>query len=216
MASIHNAVRSGNLALLRRIIASGANLNTQSGGLTPLHVAAESGQTNIARSLINAGAKITARSSRSGMTPLHLAAARSRSNIIRALINAGANREAKNTRGFKPIDVINNNRTRNLLRKYARTNNVAPVNRSWKNFNNKDPISLNNKNTWKGNRAIEVNTNGRKTYFYPSNFNRWFGNAWKTMPPNSNNSIHPTKRHPLTRSIVKRKQVKLVKFTGPR
>ena len=121
MTTIHNAVRSGNLALLRRIIASGANLNTRSGGLTPLHVAAESGQTNIARALINAGANTNARSSRSGMTSLHLAAARSRSNIIRALINAGANTEAKNTRGFKPIDFINNNRTRNLLRTYART-----------------------------------------------------------------------------------------------
>jgi len=102
---------------------------------------------------------------------------------------------------------------------YLRNNNNSksaniPVNRPWNNFKNKDPISLNNRSNWKGNRAIEVNTNGRKTYFYPANFNTYFTNAWKNMSPTSNSSIHPTKRHPLNRSVVRRNQVKLVQFTG--
>ena len=89
-----------------------------------------------------------------------------------------------------------------------------PVNRPWNNFKNKDPISLNNRSNWKGNRAIEVNTNGRKTYFYPVNFNTYFTKEWKNMSPTSKSSIHPTKRHPLNRSVVRRNQVKLVKFIG--
>ena len=124
-------------------------------------------------------------------------------NAYNGVFNQNNSNSNSNNNNVAPQYPLNENRRRNA--------NI-PVNRSWKNFNNKDPFSLNNKNNWKGKRAIEVNTNGRKTYFYPSNFNKWFGNTWKNMPPNSNNSIHPTKRHPLNRSIVKRKQVRLVKF----
>ena len=129
-------------------------------------------------------------------------------------INNGINYEVVSNRNSNSNSNSNsNNNVAYPLNENRRRNANIPVNRSWNSFNNIDPISLNNKNTWKGNRAIEVKTNGRKTYFYPSNFNKWFGNTWKNMPPNSNNSIHPTKRHPLNRSIVKRKQVRLVKFT---
>ena len=85
------------------------------------------------------------------------------------------------------------------------------VNRSWNNLN-MDPISLQTRNNWGGNRAIEINKNGHKTYFHPNTFRTMFGNNWKNMAPNSNQSIHPTHRHPLTRAIVRRKNVKLVKF----
>ena len=128
--------------------------------------------------------------------------------------NNGRNYEVVSNRNSNSNSNNNNVAPQYPFNENKRRNANIPVNRSWNNFKNIDPISRNNKNNWKGNSAIEVNTNGRKTYFYPSNFNRWFGNTWKNMPPNSNNSIHPTKRHPLNRSIVKRKQVRLVKFTG--
>jgi hypothetical protein len=76
-----------------------------------------------------------------------------------------------------------------------------------------DPVSLQTRNNWNGNRAIEINNSGHRTYFHPTTFRAIFGNNWKNMAPTSNQSIHPTHRHPLTRAIVKRKNVKLVKFT---
>jgi len=94
-----------------------------------------------------------------------------------------------------------------------------PVQRNWP-VNIRDPVSLNNLANWNGNRAIEVNhpTNaaGAKTYFTPAVFHRLFGNEWKYMPPNSLFPIHPTETHPLTRQPIKRKNVRLVQFVGPR
>ena len=78
--------------------------------------------------------------------------------------------------------------------------------------NLKDPVSLKNKNNWGSNRAVEVNTGHRKNYFNVSTFNRIFGRGWRNMNPNSNNSIHNTKLHPITRGVIKRKMVRLVKF----
>ena len=91
----------------------------------------------------------------------------------------------------------------------------TPVTRNWKALNNKaDPISLLNKTNWNGNKAIEVNQNGRKTYFTLGSFNGYYGNRWKNMAPNSNHSIHYTRTHPSTRQPIMRKNVRLVKFTG--
>ena len=102
-----------------------------------------------------------------------------------------------------------NNKTN--LRAKANT----PVTRNWTFLKNKaDPISLLNNKNWNGNKAIEVNQNGRTTYFTLGSFNGYFGNRWKTMPLNSNNSIHDTKTHPLTRQPIMRKNVRLVKFIG--
>ena len=36
--------------------------------------------------------------------------------------------------------------------------------------------------------------------------------AKRKMNPNSNNSIHDVKRHPITREVIKRKMVRRVKF----
>ena len=140
-------------------------------------------------------------------------------NVINApLSNSNSNNGTRRRLNYTN-NVMNNVALRRMFNENAanrRRKANTPVNRSWKNnLNNKtDPISLRNKTNWNGNLAIEVNKNGRKNYFDVASFNRWFGNAWKNMPPNSNAPINPTKRHPLNRSIVKRAEVKLVKFTG--
>jgi len=94
-----------------------------------------------------------------------------------------------------------------------------PVRRNWP-LNLRDPVSLNNLVNWNGNRAIEVNhpTNptGTKTYFKPAVFHTLFGNEWKYMPPNSNLPIHPTETNPTSRQHIKRKNVRLVYFHGPK
>jgi hypothetical protein len=94
-----------------------------------------------------------------------------------------------------------------------------PARRNWP-LNLKDPISLNNLSNWNGNRAIEVNhpTNpaGTKIYFKLSEFRTLFGNDWKYMPPNSNLPIHPTVTNPVSRQPIKRKNIRLVYFHGPK
>lgn len=92
-----------------------------------------------------------------------------------------------------------------------------------------DPISLKNRNNWhknlnnknepenKKNLAVRVNTVNKNnkviksTYFKPAAFNRWFGNGWKYLNPNSNNFIS-NKTHPETRQKIKRRHVRLVRF----
>jgi hypothetical protein len=92
-----------------------------------------------------------------------------------------------------------------------------------------DPISLKNKNNWhtnlnnknepenRKNLAIRVNSVNKNnkvvksTYFKPAAFNRWFGNGWKYLDPNSTNFIS-NKSHPSTREKIARKHVRLVRF----
>ena len=60
------------------------------GGCTPLHVAAEAGETAIARSLLFHGAAVNAED-RIGRTPLHMAARYRRAETVDMLLEAGAN-----------------------------------------------------------------------------------------------------------------------------
>jgi len=203
----------GNLDEVERLIAAGANLNARR----------NNGYTALMSTVVEANNRPRGRA------------------IIRALIMAGANLSGPNGRTVRNYARISNQNANTLefinallaaaprsrrpvLSDEAKANLRAkantPVNRNWTVMNNKeDPISLLNKTNWPVNnngihRAIEVNQNGRKTYFTLGSFNGWFGNRWKTMGPNSNNSIHNTKTHPLTRQPIMRKNVRLVKFIG--
>jgi ankyrin repeat protein len=71
-------------------------------GVTPLHVAAESGATEAARLLLKKGADGNARDE-SGRTPLLLAAEHHRPEIVRLLIEAGAKVDAKDDLGSVPL-----------------------------------------------------------------------------------------------------------------
>lgn len=95
--------------------------------------------------------------------------------------------------------------------------------------NLEDPISLKNKNNWHKNLNNKNEPNNKKalaiqvesfnsqnrpvktTYFKPAAFNKWFGNGWKYLDPNSTNFIS-NKKHPLTGTKIQRKHVRLVKF----
>ena len=71
--SLHWAVRENVLCAVRVIFeATHIDIDKRSYGLTPLHVACESGHEEIARYLIENGARVNARNV-SGMTPLSLA-----------------------------------------------------------------------------------------------------------------------------------------------
>ena len=205
--SLRNAANMGNLDEVERLIAAGANLNARR----------NNGYTALMSTVVEANNRPRGRA------------------IIRALIMAGANLSGPNGRTVRNYARISNQNAntvafinalvaaaprsrRPVLSDEAKANLRAkantPVTRNWKALNNKaDPISLLNKTNWNGNKAIEVNQNGRKTYFTLGSFNGYYGNRWKNMAPNSNQSIH-YRTHLLTRQPIMRKNVRLVKFTG--
>ena len=215
MAPLRNAVNWSNDAEVERLIAAGANLNARgNNGYTAL-MRTVRGPYNrprhrlgIIQQLIMAGANVNVRGP-NGRTVRNYANNANRTNHGNRRESINAALENSYTRFLRSAGIWSVQSKANLR---AKAN--TPVNRPWNNFKNKDPISLNNRSNWKGKRAIEVNTNGRKTYFYPANFTQYFTNEWKNMSPTSKSSIHPTKRHPLNRSVVRRNQVKLVNFTG--
>ncbi|HKK92925.1 MAG TPA: ankyrin repeat domain-containing protein [Longimicrobiales bacterium] len=71
----------------------------RSDGLTPLHEAAESGDTARTRALIEAGAELDATTRIGAYTPLHLAAAAGRVETVRILLESGADPEARTGTG---------------------------------------------------------------------------------------------------------------------
>lgn len=116
------------------------------------------------------------------------------------------------TRRVRPSNSTNTNIS--VYAGYASNNSVKskpkvsvvrqnlPVNRP------EDPISLHNFN--KGDTAVKIK--GVKNYYFlPNGFNMHFSNTWKTMDENSENIIS-RKKHPVTRQVVQRKNVQLVKF----
>jgi ankyrin repeat protein len=210
--SIRNAANMGNLNEVERLIAAGANLNARrNNGYTALMSTVVEANNRprgraIIRALIMAGANV---SGPNGRTVRNYARNSNQNANTLAFINALL---AAAPRSGRPVLSV---QAKANLRAKANT----PVTRNWTVLNKKeDPISLLNKTNWPVNngnyKAIEVNQNGRTTYFTLGSFNGYYGNRWKTMAPNSNNSIHYTKTHPLTRQPIMRKNVRLVKFIG--
>jgi ankyrin repeat protein len=206
--SVRNAANMGNLNEVERLIAAGANLNARrNNGYTALMSTVVEANNRprgraIIRALIMAGANV---SGPNGRTVRNYARNSNQNANTLAFINALL---AAAPRSGRPVLSV---QAKANLRAKANT----PVTRNWTVLNKKeDPISLLNKTNWPVNKAIEVNQNGRTTYFTLGSFNGYYGNTWKTMAPNSNNSIHYTKTHPLTRQPIMRKNVRLVKFIG--
>ena len=89
---IHDAVRDGDVAKVRQLLANGAKVEARvEDGWTPLHLAVKWGTTAIAKVLIKAGAKINARN-KNVKTPLHDAAS---ADIAMVLLAAGADVDAR-------------------------------------------------------------------------------------------------------------------------
>ena len=226
------AVNMRNDVEVARLLAAGANVNARgNNGYTALMRTVRGENTrpryrrDIIRALIMAGANVNARGP-NGRTARNYAINENRGNRgnRQEAINAALELEhSSNHRWWTDFQRrffgSNSNSNRPVLSDEAKANLRAkantPVNRNWKALKNKmDPISLLNINNWNGNKGIEVNQNGRKTYFTLGSFNGYFGNRWKTMAPNIKTSIHNTKTHPLTRQPIMRKNVRLVKFIG--
>jgi len=102
--SIFQAAIVGNSVAVAQHIAAGTDLNQTEdfGGSTPLMLAAIYGHTEIARSLIEAGADLELRNN-SGGTALHQACFFCRPEIVKLLLKSGADPNKTNSRNLTPL-----------------------------------------------------------------------------------------------------------------
>jgi peptidoglycan/LPS O-acetylase OafA/YrhL len=105
--SLHAAVITGNLEMVKYHIKSGTNLNEKeaAGGSSPLTVATLFGQTETALALIEAGADIN-QTNNDGSTALHTAAFFCRTEIIKALLTHGVDKTIKNKVGSTAAESV--------------------------------------------------------------------------------------------------------------
>ncbi len=92
------AARAGDAAAVRALLQTGTEVNAARGdGITALHLAAEHGHAEAARTLLDAGAAVE-RGTRIGhYTPLHLAARGGHGDVVALLLDAGADPLAATT-----------------------------------------------------------------------------------------------------------------------
>ena len=94
------AVRRGDVAAVRTLLRDGADPNVAQGdGMSALHIAAEEGNAEIARLLLDRGAKVEARTRLGGYTPLHLASGNAHASVVDVLLGAGADVAATTVTG---------------------------------------------------------------------------------------------------------------------
>jgi ankyrin repeat protein len=96
------AVNAGDLARVKALIASGANVNERAPLGEPLDWAASNGSVDISVALINAGANLEAPGPL-GSHPLHFAAMHGRIEVAKLLIGRGATIDALDDRGRTPL-----------------------------------------------------------------------------------------------------------------
>lgn len=107
IADLHQLCRDGAVDELKRELHLGFELETRfnartgKAGLTPAHVAAEQGQVDALRLLLDYDAPIEARAFDQS-TPLHLAAHRGRLDCVRLLLWYGAKAEALDRENASP------------------------------------------------------------------------------------------------------------------
>jgi ankyrin repeat protein len=88
------AVKSGDIASVRRLLQQGSSVNVAGAdGTTPLHWAVESDNPEITRLLLKSGADAKS-TNRYGITPLQLAAVNGNAALTRDLLDAGADANA--------------------------------------------------------------------------------------------------------------------------
>ena len=109
---IHEATWTGNIEVVKQLIASDIDINVKRNrGETPLHIAAIFSRYEIAKLLISKGADVNARND-DGFTPLHQAAysfteGPQKIRTIELLISKGANVNSKGESGGTPLDIAN-------------------------------------------------------------------------------------------------------------
>jgi hypothetical protein len=104
-ADMHAAARAGDVARIDELLRRGASLSAHSGGMTPLHRAAQHGQTRTINHLLDLGAPVEVLATPAGRTPLHFAAENGHLRTIKLLLSRGAKLEAADGNGLTPLRV---------------------------------------------------------------------------------------------------------------
>ena len=108
--SIIGLAAEGDSAILRRILAAGASIDQESGGMRrflPVHHAAESGRIENMKMLLAVGADVNSRSE-TGSTPLSTAVALRNMKMALYLLEAGANPMIANNVGTTAVYILLN------------------------------------------------------------------------------------------------------------
>jgi len=100
---LHAACVKGCLETVVSLLADGASPNSQdNAGWTPLHEAASAGRLDMARVLLEAGARPSVPSKEERVTPLHDAVGSAQVEMVKLLVCWGANRDARDSKGNTP------------------------------------------------------------------------------------------------------------------
>ncbi|MEO8679633.1 MAG: ankyrin repeat domain-containing protein [Vicinamibacterales bacterium] len=103
-APVADAVMKRDKEAVRALLKDGADVNAAQGdGMTALHWAARSGDTELAQMLLYAGANVKANTRLGAYTPLMMAAEQGHAGVIAALLAAGADVKAGNVTGTTPL-----------------------------------------------------------------------------------------------------------------
>jgi len=99
---LHLAVKGGHVAVVRKLIESGADVEPECPKLKPLHWAARKGHQNVAQQLIEAGAKVDTPDG-TGYTALHHAAENGYGRVVQLLLDSGAARDILEANNKTPL-----------------------------------------------------------------------------------------------------------------
>lgn len=106
---LSEAVRAGDRALVEKLLAAGAAVNEPDTlGGTPLHDACWAGELEIARLLVERGARVNARHREAGSTPLHYAVITNHAAVVEFLLDKGADLQATYQSGSTPLHLAAN------------------------------------------------------------------------------------------------------------
>src|SRR3954465_15209263 len=101
---VADAAMRGDTAAVATLLRDGADVNGREGdGMTALHWAADTGNAELARLLLENGAQPAAVTRLGGYTPLHLAAKGGHAQVVRALLDRNADAKATTTTGAAPL-----------------------------------------------------------------------------------------------------------------
>jgi ankyrin repeat protein len=103
------AARNGELDEVKRLVASGVDINTPGrGAWTPLHEAASQGYSAVVQWLLENGADVNCktvvvRGEDAGKSPLHVAVEGGHSDVVKLLVKRGAKIDAKKSNGYTAL-----------------------------------------------------------------------------------------------------------------
>jgi ankyrin repeat protein len=122
---LKDAIASGSLSTVKKLIAQGAKLNAlpEDGG-SPLSTAAFHGRLEIARHLIEKGARLSF-PNKDGNTPLHVAAFMGRTEMVKLFLAKGASTTQRNNNRDTPIDSVSGDWNEGLTNFYRSLNNTT-------------------------------------------------------------------------------------------